>query len=197
MMEISLALGGGGIKGIAHIGAIRKLENEGFVIKAIAGTSIGGLIGSVYAAGYSADDIENIILGFDQTKMFSHGLIDSPSLFGLQGISQALTHILHNKTFDELMPLFHHNQTPHAFPRYGRISKLCSDNHLKRGYLFFGAFFPETITEGTTVGFLRFAEPAVNFRAADPSRRSSSVIAARAWRVDWPMSKAGERYHAA
>jgi NTE family protein len=34
--------------------------------------------------------------------MLSHGLIDSPSLFGLHGISQALTHILHNKTFDEL-----------------------------------------------------------------------------------------------
>lgn len=56
-MDISLALGGGGAKGNAHIGILRVLEREGFQIKALAGTSIGGIIGALYAAGYSADEI--------------------------------------------------------------------------------------------------------------------------------------------
>ena len=47
MADIALALGGGGVKGIAHIGVIRRLEQEGFNIRAIAGTSAGGLVGAV------------------------------------------------------------------------------------------------------------------------------------------------------
>ncbi len=58
MKEIALALGGGGIRGIAHIGVIRCLEENGFKICALAGTSVGGLVGSVYAAGYSIKEVE-------------------------------------------------------------------------------------------------------------------------------------------
>ncbi|WP_416201770.1 patatin-like phospholipase family protein, partial [Thermanaerothrix sp.] len=42
MSEVVLALGGGGVKGIAHLGVIHRLEQEGIKIKAIAGTSAGG-----------------------------------------------------------------------------------------------------------------------------------------------------------
>ena len=55
MTEISLALGGGGIKGIAHIGVLRVLEKHGFEVKAIAGTSAGGIVGATYAAGQYAN----------------------------------------------------------------------------------------------------------------------------------------------
>jgi len=47
-VDISLALGGGGAKGIAHLGVLRVLNEMGFNIRAIAGTSIGGVIGSLY-----------------------------------------------------------------------------------------------------------------------------------------------------
>ena len=50
-MDIALALGGGGVKGTAHIGVIDRLESFGFRIRAIAGTSAGGLMGAAYAAG--------------------------------------------------------------------------------------------------------------------------------------------------
>jgi len=56
-MEITLALGGGGIKGHAHVGVLRVLEREGIGIKAIAGTSAGGLLGGLYAAGYPLEVI--------------------------------------------------------------------------------------------------------------------------------------------
>ena len=48
-MEITLALGGGGAKGNAHIGVLRRLEKEGFKIRAVAGTSFGGIVAVMYA----------------------------------------------------------------------------------------------------------------------------------------------------
>lgn len=48
---VNLVLGSGAARGLAHIGVIRVLEEEGFEIQAIAGTSIGALIGGIYAAG--------------------------------------------------------------------------------------------------------------------------------------------------
>ena len=49
--EISLVLSGGGARGLTYIGVIEELERNGYIIKSIAGTSIGALIGGVYAAG--------------------------------------------------------------------------------------------------------------------------------------------------
>ncbi|UCC57296.1 MAG: patatin-like phospholipase family protein [Gammaproteobacteria bacterium] len=49
--RVTLVLGGGAARGLAHIGVIRVLEEEGFEISAITGTSIGALVGGVYAAG--------------------------------------------------------------------------------------------------------------------------------------------------
>ncbi|MGA8277263.1 MAG: patatin-like phospholipase family protein [Rhodanobacteraceae bacterium] len=49
--EISLVLGAGGARGYAHIGAIEELREQGFIIRSVAGSSMGALIGGVYAAG--------------------------------------------------------------------------------------------------------------------------------------------------
>jgi NTE family protein len=55
---ISLALGGGGARGYAHIGVIKEFERRGFEISAIAGTSMGAVIGALYAAG-KLEEFEN------------------------------------------------------------------------------------------------------------------------------------------
>jgi NTE family protein len=55
---ISLVLGSGGARGLAHIGVIRWLEENGFIIKSISGCSVGALIGGVYAAG-KLDEFES------------------------------------------------------------------------------------------------------------------------------------------
>lgn len=52
-MKLGIALSGGGIRGIAHAGALKALEDNGITIDAIGGTSSGGLIASLYALGYS------------------------------------------------------------------------------------------------------------------------------------------------
>lgn len=56
--RLGLALGGGGARGLAHIGVLRVLERENIPIACIAGTSMGGLIGALYAAGVAIDRVE-------------------------------------------------------------------------------------------------------------------------------------------
>ena len=55
--KVGLVLSGGGAKGMAHIGVIRALEENGIPIDYIAGTSMGAVIGSLYAMGYSPDEM--------------------------------------------------------------------------------------------------------------------------------------------
>ena len=55
---VGLALGGGGARGLAHIGVLRVLEREGIMPACIAGTSMGGLVGALFAAGVPIDVVE-------------------------------------------------------------------------------------------------------------------------------------------
>ena len=60
--KIGVVLSGGGAKGLAHIGVLKLLEENNIPIDYIMGTSMGGIIGGLYAAGYNADEIEKIAL---------------------------------------------------------------------------------------------------------------------------------------
>jgi NTE family protein len=101
-MNISVALGGGGSKGNSHIGVLRRLEREGYHIRAIAGTSFGGIVAIFYAAGYSPTQIEELFAGLDQAKLYGRGGKDSPSLLGLAGANKWLGQILGARTFKDL-----------------------------------------------------------------------------------------------
>ena len=101
-MDISLALGGGGVRGIAHIGVLRTLEKHGFKIKAISGTSAGGLVGAVYAAGFSTEKIEARVNEMNENRSFGRKSHDHPSLLGLSGITEILMDMLGDTTFSEL-----------------------------------------------------------------------------------------------
>jgi NTE family protein len=101
-MEVSLALGGGGIKGIAHIGVLDALEKAGFTIRAIAGTSAGGLIGAVYAAGYSPKEILEIIGSLKPDHLYARRPGDAPSLMGYSGLAETLTEVLGETRFSDL-----------------------------------------------------------------------------------------------
>lgn len=58
---VGVVLSGGGAKGIAHIGVLRALEENGIPVDYIAGTSMGAIVGSLYACGYTPDEIEALI----------------------------------------------------------------------------------------------------------------------------------------
>ncbi len=64
MKTFALALGGGGARGLAHIAVIEALDDMGVKPKAIAGTSIGALIGAAYAAGMRGKDIRHHVIRF-------------------------------------------------------------------------------------------------------------------------------------
>lgn len=72
--KIGLVLSGGAAKGFAHIGVLKVLEREGIVPDYITGTSMGAIIGSLYAIGYSATEIEKIILSQDWNGTFNDKL---------------------------------------------------------------------------------------------------------------------------
>ena len=62
---VALVLSGGGAKGAAHIGAIAYLESIGMPVDMVLGTSMGGLVGGIYALGYSIGELEAIVRSID------------------------------------------------------------------------------------------------------------------------------------
>ncbi len=68
--KIGLALSGGGARGAAHIGVLSVLEENRIPIDCIAGTSMGSIVGGLYAAGYSVDELEAVISGIDWDDAF-------------------------------------------------------------------------------------------------------------------------------
>jgi NTE family protein len=101
-MDITLALGGGGAKGNSHIGVIRRLEKEGFRIRAVAGTSFGGIIAALYAFGKTPDQIEELFSTVDQSRLYGHTSGDAPSLLGLAGATKLFDEVFGATTFDDL-----------------------------------------------------------------------------------------------
>ncbi len=73
--KVGLALGGGGVRGLAHIGVLNVLEQEGIAIDLIAGTSAGALIGGAYAAGMATRDITARVDAYLKSKEFEESAI--------------------------------------------------------------------------------------------------------------------------
>lgn len=69
--QLALALSGGGARGIAHIGALRALEEAGLVVDAIAANSMGAVVGGIYASGRTSGELEAIVRSLDWALLFS------------------------------------------------------------------------------------------------------------------------------
>jgi NTE family protein len=106
---VGLTLGSGSALGLAHIGVLQVLEEEGIPIDMVSGSSIGALFGAFWAAGYSAGEMQTIILK-NNKKSYLFGVDDL--MFPLRGLIRGrhvknfLTRYLGRKTFFDLkMPL--------------------------------------------------------------------------------------------
>ena len=92
-MEIGLALSGGGVKGAAHIGAIKALEENNIKISAVAGTSIGSIVASLYAMGYTTEEMLKLFKYFSKEllktdpKYLMYNIRSTKSIFGTGIIS--------------------------------------------------------------------------------------------------------------
>ncbi len=69
--KVGLALSGGGARGLAHVGVLKVLEELRIPIDYIAGTSMGAIVGGLYASGYSAQELEKIVLNLQWGDLFS------------------------------------------------------------------------------------------------------------------------------
>lgn len=78
--KIGLVLSGGGATGLAHIGVLKALEENGIQIDYITGTSSGALVGALYAAGYSPEEIESYVLS-PEFQLITKGKINTNQRF--------------------------------------------------------------------------------------------------------------------
>lgn len=106
---VGLALGTGGARGLAHIGIIRVLEREGIAVDLVAGSSMGALIAGAWAAGKSADDMQEIALQIRSKRSFLK-LLDpmfpGAGIFRGMKVTQFLRSIVGDLTFaDTVIPL--------------------------------------------------------------------------------------------
>ncbi|MDX1991455.1 MAG: patatin-like phospholipase family protein [bacterium] len=98
--KIGLVLGGGGSRGIAHIGVLEVLERENIPIDLIVGTSMGAIIGSLYAAGVSTADMVESMKTMQGTNVFSMNLFSARAR--QRAVEQQLAPALRGKTFSDL-----------------------------------------------------------------------------------------------
>ena len=70
--KVGLVLSGGGAKGMAHIGVLKAMEQAGLYPDYITGTSMGSIVGGLYAIGYTADDIDSIARSMDWSRLLSN-----------------------------------------------------------------------------------------------------------------------------
>ncbi|MFG1488559.1 patatin-like phospholipase family protein [Oceanospirillum sp. HFRX-1_2] len=101
--QVSLVLGSGGAKGLAHIGVIHWLEDNGFEVSSVSGSSIGALIGGIYAAG-KLDEFEEWVRAITKGDMVT--LMDLSwgrgGLIKGDKIISTLTDLVGDKTIEEL-----------------------------------------------------------------------------------------------
>lgn len=79
--RIGLVLSGGGAKGMAHIGVLKVLEEAGVEIDYIGGTSMGAIIGGLYASGYTATELDSIFMATDFSNLIQDNLPRSAKTF--------------------------------------------------------------------------------------------------------------------
>ena len=70
MPRVALALSGGGARGLAHIGVLQRLEEVGYPLDSVTGTSAGALVAALHASGFSATEVEDLFRRLDLTRAF-------------------------------------------------------------------------------------------------------------------------------
>jgi len=104
--KIGLVLSGGGVRGIAHLGVLKALNEKGIFPEYISGVSAGAIAGVFYADGYSPDEIFEI---FNQTSIFHFAKLSIPNkgFLSLNKVSKILHEYIQAKNFEDLKtPLY-------------------------------------------------------------------------------------------
>jgi NTE family protein len=103
--KLGLALGAGGAKGYAHVGALAVLEGAGYTVDAVAGSSIGAIVGSLIALGMSAAEIDSAMRYAFRPEIVTETfkLSFGGTSTGLETMAETLKELTSEKTFDDIV----------------------------------------------------------------------------------------------
>ncbi len=99
-IKLGLALGGGGARGFAHLGAIKAFEENGIEFSFIAGTSVGSLVGALYASGLKSDELIEISRKIQKKDIKKNKIAFMPS--STKGIQSLVKNVLGDIDFCDL-----------------------------------------------------------------------------------------------
>ena len=108
-LRFALVLGGGGIRGLAHVGALQELAARGLEPAEVIGSSIGALVGAAWAFGYSLPELEAIALSMRRRDIFAIAHTDmafkrmhAPALYHAEPLTNLVTGLFGDATFADL-----------------------------------------------------------------------------------------------
>ena len=119
-VKVGLVLSGGGAKGLAHIGVLKVIDSLGIKIDYVAGTSMGAIIGSLYASGYSGKELDSIFQTIDFQTLISDDLPRASKVFYERNNSERYAITLPFDNFKIKLP----SALSRGQNVYGLISKL-------------------------------------------------------------------------
>ena len=99
--KIALVLGGGAARGYAHVGVIKTLESNGIRPDIIVGTSVGSVVGALYAAGYSGFELQRLALAMDDAMVSDWSLPDRGFIKG-EALQNYVNTVLSNRPIEKL-----------------------------------------------------------------------------------------------
>jgi NTE family protein len=102
--KIGLALGSGAARGFAHIGVLKVFDDEKIPVDFITGTSVGALVGAVYASGISAKEMEEVVLNLDRKQITSFFTPTIPYSGLIEGrrLTELIKSIIGNPNIEDL-----------------------------------------------------------------------------------------------
>ncbi|ACN98846.1 patatin [Sulfurihydrogenibium azorense Az-Fu1] len=100
-MKIGLVLSGGAVRGLAHVGVLKALEEKGIKPDFVSGVSAGSIVGVFYCSGYTPKEMEEIALKTNFTTMIKPSL-SKKAFFSLDSIEDFLKKYIHHKKLEEL-----------------------------------------------------------------------------------------------
>src|SRR5437867_5906412 len=107
--RFTLVLGGGGMKGVAHIGVLQALTEHGLVPTQIVGSSVGALVGAAWSAGRSIAELREVAIALRRKDVFVVAHADmafkrmrSPALFRREPLDLLIHRLVGNATFQDL-----------------------------------------------------------------------------------------------
>jgi NTE family protein len=103
--KIALALGGGAVRGFAHVGVIKTLEAQGIVADIVVGTSAGSFVGALYAGGYSGFELQKIAMKLDESSVGDWIFPDRGFIKG-ESLQNFVNSALQNRPIEKLNKTF-------------------------------------------------------------------------------------------